>query len=168
MLPDDLHVAWKQTRASRSRTALVVLAIALGTMAIVVLTSLGQSALISLTRGIEAMGGTRVVLIWPDAPQQAARRANSYTHGLTLADARALRARIPGLASVAPIASRGEDNESVRASGNRTALLDVLGADESYLPGHSLSLAAGRGLVPEDLDERRKVCVLGNGAARQL
>ncbi|MBM3260004.1 MAG: ABC transporter permease [Candidatus Sericytochromatia bacterium] len=168
MVLEHIRQAMAQMAASRARTALTVLAIAIGVLSVVLLVSLGQSALVSLTRGIEAIGGTRIVIVWPDAPQVAAMKQASYTDGLTLADARALRARLPRVASVAPVAGGGEDSEAVHAGGGRMARLDIAGVDEAYISGHALKVQEGRDLTAGDLDRREHVCILGRLAADRL
>lgn len=168
MLTDDFRHAVQQLGAARTRTALTVLAVAVGVLAVVVLVSLGQSALVSLTRGVEAIGGTRVIMVWPDAPQQAAKKQASHTDGLTLADARALRGRLPHVETVSPMGGGGDDSQAVHAPGGRVARMDILGIDEAYLGGHALKLADGRGISSEDVDRKDKVCVLGHGAATRL
>lgn len=168
MLAEHLRQAIAQMAASRARTALTVLAIAIGVLSVVLLVSLGQSALVSLTRGIEAIGGSRVVMVWPDSPQAAATKQASHVDGLTLADARALRARLPHVAVVSPVGGGGEDSQAVHAAGGRMARLDVSGVDEAYVRGHALSIASGRDLSRDDLDRRQRVCILGRLAADRL
>ena len=63
-----LRLGLQQIFAHKLRSFLTVLSIAIGAASIVAMTSLAQSGLATLTRGIEDVGGTRFIAIMTDAP----------------------------------------------------------------------------------------------------
>ena len=64
-LADDVRVAAKSLCAHRFRSALSLLSIAIGAFAIVLMSSLAQSGFQTLRRGIEELGGARLLMLVP-------------------------------------------------------------------------------------------------------
>src|SRR5215207_7597086 len=90
-----LRVGWTVIRAHKFRSALTLLSIAIGTFSIVLMASLASSATATIARGLEELGGARMVMFFPKSPEKAERKRASYSRGLTLDDADALRGRVP-------------------------------------------------------------------------
>ncbi len=80
-----LRLAWRSLSTYRLRSALTIVSITIGVMAVIVMVSLAQSGLATLARGIEAIGGSRFVMLWQDSPKKAALKQANYLDGLTLA-----------------------------------------------------------------------------------
>ncbi|MBI6545725.1 MAG: ABC transporter permease [Cyanobacteria bacterium NC_groundwater_1444_Ag_S-0.65um_54_12] len=170
MIREFSRLAIKSLFAYRLRSLLTVLAITIGVAAIIVLVSLAQSGVATLKSGIEAIGGTRFILLFPDAPKRAARKTGNYTKGLTYADLQALKARIPTIERAAPIMPLGNDDKqlSIRRPGQAELHTDVIGADAAFLATYAMTLAAGRNLTPADLLDRSRICVLGHDLKKKL
>jgi putative ABC transport system permease protein len=163
VLREYVALAIGTLRAQRLRAALTVLAIAIGVGAVIVMTSIAQSALASMARGIEEIGGARLILLWEDTPQAGARKLGNYRRGLTRADAEALGARVPHLESITTFSTRQGAGWRVRGGPERRT--DMVGGDEHYLMACSMQLVAGRNLTPEDLARRERVAVVGEELA---
>ncbi len=68
-----LPIAAKALSAHKLRSLLTVLSITLGAFAIVLMTSLAESGLLTLSRGIEELGGARLILVASKVPERAER-----------------------------------------------------------------------------------------------
>lgn len=165
MFGEYLRQAWRTLLAHRMRSLLTVLSITIGVMAVIVLTSLAQSGLATLSRGIEEIGGSRLIMLWEDSPKKAAQKRGNYLKGLTLDDAHALRSRIPFVARVTPLDS---NNFAVHRPGGEEKRTDRVGTDESFLDSFGLELTKGRNLNSSDLVEQRHVAVIGDELATKL
>lgn len=165
MLGEYLSLAFKTLNAYRMRSVLTVLSITIGVSAIILLTSIAQSGVASLSKGIEEIGGTRFILTFPEAPKKAARKAANYTKGLTQGDVQAL-SRLELLERLT--ASNTLNNVAIRRPGASEVHADVIEGDPEFLPFYSLKLQKGRGLNDEDLREHRRVAVVGGELAEKL
>src|SRR5579883_1269544 len=92
---EHLRIAGKALRAHPFRSSLTVLSVALGAFAIVAMSSLAESGLTTLTRGIEDLGGGRLVDVWAKRPERAEAKRASWTRGLTPADVDLLLGALP-------------------------------------------------------------------------
>ena len=164
MLLEYVALAAATIRAQRLRAALTVLAIAIGVGAVILLTSLAQSGLATLVRGLEEMGGARVVLLWRDAPKEAANKEGNYLRGLTRADVQAIRERVPAIERLTAF-SRGS-NARWHRRGTADKATDVVHGDETFAPTWPLEIAAGRNLTAGDLARRERVAVIGDDLAQ--
>src|SRR5262245_58386010 len=100
------RMGWRALKAHKFRSALTVLSITIGAFSIVLMSSLGQSGLVSLCRSIDDLGGGRIVMIVPRAPQRAEGKIASYMHGITFADRDVLWEALPHLEGQSMFANR--------------------------------------------------------------
>ena len=100
MFWEFLRIGLGVLRAHKFRSALTVLSITIGAFSVVVMSSLAKSGIATIARGIEDVGGARMVIFFPKPPERAERKRSSYFRGLTAEDAEALRGQVPGRASV--------------------------------------------------------------------
>lgn len=166
MLFEYLRLALKTLRAYRMRSTLTVLSITIGVMAVIILTSLAQSGLATLSKGIEEIGGTRLILLWQDSPKKAAKKQGNYLKGLTQNDAKALREHVGLIEKLT--AFQAKNQVSVRRPGGLEAKTDQVGADETFIMAYAMRLAEGRNLSEADLAERRQVCLVGDDLAKKV
>jgi putative ABC transport system permease protein len=161
-----LKVGFGAIRAHKFRSSLTVLSITIGAFSIVLMASLAKSGIATLSRGIEEVGGARMVAFFSKPPEKAERKQASYTHGLLLSDLEALRDRVPHVRFFDMHHELGE--REVRFEGGQTKRADLVGGTQDFLGAFSIRLRAGRNLDAGDLSGRRRVAVLGDGVARAL
>lgn len=145
--------------AHRLRTALTTLSIAIGAASIVALSSLAQSGLATLTRGIEEVGGTRFVMIMTGAPKGARAKRDHYTSRLNGGDREALAQAVPNLETI--FGSIGFYGSSLEAAGRKPFVTTVLGTEPTYFRAYRMRVDHGRALSAEDMRDRRRVAVVG-------
>ncbi|RMG30759.1 MAG: ABC transporter permease [Gammaproteobacteria bacterium] len=163
---DTLRLALGSLRFTPVRTALTVLAMAIGVAAVLLLTALGEGARAYVVREFASLG-THLLFVLPG---HAHTRGLSLATGLvssvrplTLDDAAALKG-LPAVAAVAPIVV---GSAQVRAGGiGRDSV--VLGSTAELRTVRHWRMQRGRFLDPGDWHRARAQCVLGPTVARAL
>jgi putative ABC transport system permease protein len=165
----EVAMVWRLFRAdaahNRKRIALTVLAIAWGTLSIVLLLSFGEGMKRAFHRTTRGMGED-IGVLWPGATTKPyAGLPSGRTLQFTDEDAEILGARIPEIAAV----SR-EYNKRVPVSrGAKSVNARVRGVDPSFGPMRNLIPAAGGRFLNElDLSEKRRVVFIGDELATDL
>ncbi len=146
------------------RSALTSLGILIGIAAVVVVVSLGQGAREQVGSQMASLGTNIMYVFAQPAPKSGARVATKVPRGLTLADAEAIRREATATGGVTVYNSLKMQVQSEFTNDR----VDVVGADEFYLPVRGYTLDQGRNLTPEDMLGKAKVCLIGTTAAEKL
>lgn len=152
-LGQNIGVAFDALRANKLRSALTMLGIIIGVMAVVSLLSIGQGAQSAITEQINSIG-TNLVFIQP----------SPSSNSLILEDADAIRDSIDGLTYVVPQYIAGtqikNENGSVQAR--------VVGATPDYFVANNLTIDLGRIYDENEYDSAARVAVIGTGIVEEL
>jgi putative ABC transport system permease protein len=169
MSPAELALVWRlflvDAARNRKRIGLTVMAIAWGTLSIVLLLSFGEGMKRSFHRTSRGMG-EGIGVLWPGATTRAyaglpSGRAISFTDE----DAELLGARIPEILSI----SREYSKRVPVARGTKTVNARVRGVDPSFgAMRNIIPQAGGRFLNEMDSSLKRRVAVLGDELAADL
>lgn len=162
---DRLRFAYTALNGYRLRTALMLLAMAIGVAAVILLTALGEGARRYVT-GEFASLGTHLLIVFPGRNETtggAPPMLNETPRDLTLADAMALK-RSRSVGRVAPI---NVGSASI-AHGSRDRDAVVMGSTAELQTIRHLALAQGRFLPVMDADRAAPVCVIGETIRREL
>jgi putative ABC transport system permease protein len=143
-------------RLHKLRSALSVLGVLFGVAAVVAMSSIGEGARRETLEQVSALGIDCVTLRPP--------AGGDAKHGLALRDADAVRSVVPHLMAVAPVR---EAPLPIEASGRRTEGV-VVGTTPDYQTAARVRLAAGRFLAALDVEDRKRVAVLGSAVATAL
>jgi len=167
MRPGDLlHLAAESLFRARLRSAMMLIAMAIGVAAVVVLTSLGEGARRYVTGEFQALG-TDLLIVLPGRSEttgvQPGLFAGETPRDLTLDDARALL-RIPGVERIAPLVV----GSAPVSSAGLTREVPVVGSTSDFYHVRKLSMGQGRFLPPGELDRDMAVCVIGTKVAAEL
>jgi putative ABC transport system permease protein len=165
-LRDVFRLGWGSLLGYPSRTLLMMLAMAIGVAAIIVLTGLGEGARRYVMREFSALG-TNLLIVFPGRSETAGGGPGFFLgqtpRDLTLEDALALT-RSPHVRRVAPLAV----GSALIARGGRTREGPVLGSTAEWLEIRGMKLAQGGFLPPTDAREAQSVCVLGTTVRNEL
>ena len=164
-LRDTLGFALGSLTSHRSRTWLTLLAVALGSAAVVLLSALGQGARAYVEDEFTQLG-THLLIIFPGRNETTGGPPpllGETARDLTLDDALAL-ARAPGVTRVAPLAV----GSAPVSAGGLEREVNVLGSTADFLEVRHLTLGQGRFLPQADAHRGRGVAVLGPTLAREL
>ncbi len=162
---DVVGMAWGALLKHRLRSALSLLGVAIGVLAVVVLTALGEGARRYVGGQFEALG-TNLLIVLPGKVETsgALPGLGGAPNDLTLADARALQRDVAQAELVVPIAL---GNETV-SHAERGRQVIVIGTSADFLEARRLALAAGSFLPRLEWERSDPVVVLGSKLAREL
>jgi putative ABC transport system permease protein len=149
----------------RKRIVLTILAIAWGTLSIVLLLSFGEGMKRSFHKGSRGMG-EGIAVVWPGS---TTRPYLGLPSGRPIQfvdeDAAILRARIPEIAAL----SREYSRRIGVTAGTKTVNARVRGVDPSFGEmRNQIPQEGGRFLNERDLQEKRRVIFLGDELAKDL
>lgn len=166
MFLEYVKLSLRQIWAHKLRSFLTVLSITIGAGSIVAMTSLAQSGLATLTRGIEEVGGTRFITVFADDPKKAKEKRGNYAKRLTMGDRDALSAALPDLESI--VASINFYNSPVAAGDRPAVMTSVLATEPNYFGAYKMKVGTGRQLTDADRDGRGRVAVIGDELREKL
>jgi len=164
-LDDNLRLGVRSLTTHRTRASLTVLAMALGTAAVILLSALGEGARQYVLHELNQLG-TNLLIVLPGRSETTGGPPpllGETPRDLTLDDAIAIgRSRLvkryaPIVVGSAPASFRSLSRE-----------VTILGTTSDYLEIHNLKLARGRFLPPGDPQRGRPVVVLGDKLSREL
>ena len=166
MAGDILAFSQKTLRSYRSRTLLMLLAMAMGVAAVVVLTALGEGARRYIT-GEFASLGTNLLIVLPGRSETRGAAPGLFMgetpRNLTVGDAQALE-RSSRVRRVAPVII-GSAHASWR---QREREVPVLGSTSELLPLRHWKMKQGRFLPPDAAARASPVAVIGANVRREL
>jgi putative ABC transport system permease protein len=140
------------------RSALSILGVVFGVAAVVAMSSVGEGARREALDQLGALGMDSVTL---RARRSAAVRAPG---ALRLRDAESLARVVPHVVATAPV----READLAAEAGGRRADAIAVGTMPDYMLAARLGIAAGRFLVPLDVQDGKRVAVLGASVAGAL
>jgi putative ABC transport system permease protein len=162
---DLLRFAGQALSRQRLRSLLSLLGVAIGVAAVVLLTGLGEGARRYVSGQFESMG-TNLVIIVPGKTETKGGipGIGGAPNDLTLADAEALRRRVPNALRIVPVVV---GPETVSHLERRRQVL-VIGSTSDFLEVRQLTLQLGQFLPVIDTGRAMPVTVIGHGVAEEL
>jgi putative ABC transport system permease protein len=143
----------------RLRSTLSALGVVFGVAAVVAMSSVGEGARREALAQVAGLGIDSVTL------RARPKTANPDPGpGLTLRDVEAVRAVVTHAVAVAPLRELALSAQA----GPRTADVSVLGTTAAYQSAARLTMATGRFLSDLDVEDGKRVAVLGASVARAL
>ncbi len=161
-----LRIARKVLWAHRFRSLLTVLSVTFGAFSIVLMSSLAESGLATLSKGIEDLGGARLVDVGVKNPERAEGKTASYSRGITVADRDLLFSAVPHVVEKSMFSELWR--RDVAGDSGVLTRTDVVAADAGFLDLFRMRLAHGRGFTDEENRSHAKVCVVGHKLAKKL
>jgi len=165
-LADTVRFASGSLRGSPTRTVLMMLAMAIGVAAVVVLTALGEGARRYVVNQFSSLG-TNLVIVLPGRTETAGvgpgMLLGQIPREITLEDAEAVL-RSPAVSRIAPL-TVGTSSIS-RDALNREVV--VLGSTSELLEVRHMTLGMGRFLPAGEIHQSTPVCVLGSKIKQEL
>ena len=162
-LRDSFADAFKNLLANKLRSGLTMLGIIIGVAAVISMTSIVEGGQRKLVQSIERLGTNLLFIFHTSLTPEEQRKFAGRSTGQKYGDALAIRRLRPELL-VAPIL---QFKKQLRA-GDRDYSGQVTGTVPEYQEVRNFRPAVGRFLVQEDIDEWRRVVVLGRDIAEKL
>src|SRR5258706_11207172 len=166
LLGEVVLLALDTLRTNKLRSALTVLGVVIGITAIVGMTSLIRGFDQSLRDSIRTLGpNTLFVAKFSGLSIAAGRNFADLARrpNLTVDDARSIQKLAPAVQTVDIwLGAMGDVQERAYYNGNRTKLLNIIGATEQYAALSFVKVTAGRLFTGPEVEHKRKVVVLGD------
>jgi putative ABC transport system permease protein len=164
---ETLRTGLNGVRSHRLRSSLTVLGILIGIAGVIIAVGLGEGASGQVTSEINALG-SNVLTITPGSSTSSTgiRQALGTASTLTMSDVSALSSPVdaPDVKAVAPITSQTE----VLTAGSETATTGAQGTTPTWLTVRGRTLAEGRFIDNQDVQDHSAVGVLGATTASEL
>lgn len=157
---DLIRVSLRQV--IRQKSLGVIFSIALGITAFISLAVLGQEIRYKVGQDMILMGGVNVIRVVMDDHSYPGQPLREF-YPETVAKLKTLS----GVGLISQSVRYGEFFPMLGAD-ERRLMVGMLGIDEYFHEVYSLTLDAGRFINAEDVNKHRRVCVLGNSAAKEL
>ena len=182
---DSIALSYTTIKSNRLRTAITVIIIALGIMALIAIITAVEAVNQSLTKSFSTMGANAFSIRFKDrnirfgggpnrnSAKKTTRnslKVKSSSQGklITYDEARSFKSRYTFPAMVG-IALPGPSGIVVNTESKKTNPdVRVMGGDENYLELNGYELSYGRDFNEADVESGRSVCVIGNVIAEKL
>ncbi len=154
-----LLIAIREIRRNLMRSFLTVIGIVIGVAAVITMVTLGRGATEMVKQNISKMGNNLLVL----------RPGQGFGGGggaqmFSLQDVDAVRAQVPGIASVAPFVS----NNALVVYQEESRTYDVQGTTPNYFSIGNWTVSTGRFFTEAEVEESAPVCVIGETIRKEL
>jgi putative ABC transport system permease protein len=163
---DLLAFATQSLLRARMRSSMMLLAMAIGVAAVVMLTALGEGARRYVTSEFSSLG-TNLIIVLPGRTETGGINpgvlGGDTPRDLTLADAESLL-RIPTVAQAAPLVV----GQATVSSGRRERDTLLMGSTRTLFEVRSWGVKQGEMLPAIGWDQTASVCVVGGKIAREL
>ncbi len=163
---DFFRLAWQALIQNRRRSALSLLGVVIGVIAVVSLTAIGEGALRFVTDQFASLG-SQIVMVVPGKNETTGgipHGIGGIPNDLTLQDASLLQRRIQSVRAAIPISI---SNDSV-SHAERSRRVSIVGTSAEFKRLQRIDVAAGSFLPPAELTRGSSVVVLGYTVAREL
>ncbi len=161
---DTLGQVFRAIAANKLRSFLTMFGIAWGVGSLLVLVGLGEGFRSGQRRQLSQLGNDLVMMWNGTIPAVANQHTGMRPYQLTMGDAAALR-KLPELRAVTVELGRSDLYEV--SQWNNTSSR-VIGVEPNYTEVRFIPMDRGRFIDQQDLDQRRRVAVLGSKAATLL
>lgn len=161
-----LRMAASALAQNRARSLLTVLSITIGAFAIVVMSSLAESGLKTLVKGIEDLGGARIILAWSKKPERGQNKEFAYTKGIRPVDKERVVRDLPHVES-STLYFDMDWQQIVTDHGLKTRA-SVTAGDAEFFRAFSLPIGKGRYFTEEENKQHAAVCVIGKKLAETI
>ena len=180
---ESIALSYRTIKSNRLRTAITVIIIALGIMALIAIITAVEAVNQSLTQSFSTMGANAFSIRYKEknvrfggGPNRGtakkltrnAVRRSSEGKIISFDDARAFKQRY-GFPAKVGIALSGPSGVIVSNETKKTNPdIRVTGGDENYLVLNGYELSYGRDFNETDVETGRSVCIIGNVIAQKL
>jgi len=182
---DSIALSYNTVKSNRLRTAITVVIIALGIMALIAIITAVEAVNQSLTASFSTMGANAFSIRFKernvqfgggpnrDGTKKSNRKAlvnkqSSKGKLITYEEAKAFKSRY-NFPAIVGIALPGPGGVIANTDTKKTNPdLRVTGGDENYLQLNGYELSYGRDLIETDVASGRSVCIIGNVIAQKL
>ncbi len=159
-----LGQAGRSLLSNKTRTALSMLGVLIGVVAVITVMALGAGARLAVQDRITSMGANLLVLMPKNQQSQGVALGAGAVSRLTLADAAAVRTEVAGVTHV----SAGVRGSVQVTSENQNWRTTLRGAEPEYEQIHVVTPQVGRFFTAAEVAARARVVVIGLTVSKEL
>ncbi|MEX1009673.1 MAG: ABC transporter permease [Acidimicrobiia bacterium] len=170
---ESLRIAGHGLRANRMRSALTMLGIMIGVGAVIMLVAVGNGSKVAVQKQIDSLGTNTLIVSrgfggFGGGGGRSQLGTQSSEAVLTLADVKALRDRVnaPDVEKVAPVVQASSVTGSYQGATYSPG--QFIGTTSEYSEIRNYSTVAGSFFTHDDVDDHRRVAVLGQTVVSNL
>jgi putative ABC transport system permease protein len=134
---DPIFTAWTTLVTHKLRSTLTILGVVIGVSCVIILMSIGQGTQLTITNSLNSLGPNLIFIQPGSTGHTSIGRSSGSTSALTLEDAQAIAAAVPGINAVAPSITIGMQV----IAGNQNMYAQITGVTPDYqlviVPGWS-------------------------------
>ncbi len=160
-----LKVSFDSLKANKLRSFLTMLGVIIGVAAVILLVSIGEGARRYIRTELGGLG-TNILIVVPGktAKEGGTHMGTSSVRKLVYDDAVLIKKRsvhvqyaVPVIVGTSWVKYRNKNRDTY-----------IVGVTEDYFPARNLSIESGRALGSNDVETKRRVCILGRTVKRDL
>jgi putative ABC transport system permease protein len=162
---ETILISFDALKTNKMRSALTMLGIIIGVSAVILLVSIGEGARQYIKKEFGSLG-TNILIVVPGktAKEGGMHMGTSSVRKLVYDDAVLIKRRsthvkyaVPVIVGTSWVKYRGQSRDTY-----------IVGVTEEYFPARNLRVELGRSLNADDVQMRRRVCILGRTVKRDL
>jgi len=160
---ETVRISIRALKANKTRSALTMLGIVIGVMAVIIMFAVGKGANMEIAERFASLG-TNILMVRPGTGSGPGSATRGTINTLVIDDAYAIAEQNSAVAYAAPV-SRG--NAQV-VYGNANYPARITGTTPDYFAVQDWELVSGRVFTDQDVRGATKVCVVGQTIVREL
>ena len=161
---ENIMVALQGLIANKLRSALTMLGIIIGVLAVIVGTAIGQGSRQDVLEKIQSLGSNTITIFSGQQRRGAVSFGQGSSQSLTMKDVEAIRKNCPSVIAVTPQVSRSAQVKY----GNQNTSTSIICTGPEYLQIRNFRVETGSFFTEKDVRSMRKVCVIGKTTAETL
>jgi putative ABC transport system permease protein len=168
-LLETIRLGLSNLRLHLLRSFLTALGIILGVAAVVTMVGLGEGSKREALAQIERLGARNIIIRSQKPPesqqaQSGQQRGWVSRYGLTREDLAVIQSNFPDAEAIVPLKEVG--SQILRGTARKSS--QAFGTTDEFIKVANLTMAKGRYLTAQDLEESAMVCVVGAEIAKEL
>jgi putative ABC transport system permease protein len=166
--PETLRIAWSGITANKLRSGLTILGMTIGVASVIVLIAVGNGSSNAVKSRIQSLGTNVLVVTASGGFRGGARASTTATVSLTKQDAEALQepGKTPDVKSASPVVNASSTKLIYGSSSYEPS--SFVGTTPSYLTAHSYKIQEGASFTAADVNEHKRVAVIGQTVLQEL
>jgi putative ABC transport system permease protein len=161
---ENILVALQGLIANKLRSALTMLGIIIGVLAVIVGTAIGQGSRQDVLEKIQSLGSNTVTVFSGSQRRGAVSFGMGSQQSLTLKDVEAIRKNCPSVVAATPILQRSAQVKY----GNQNTNTSIVCTGPEYPQIRNFRVESGAFFTEKDVRSMKKVCIVGKTTAETL
>lgn len=162
-MAETARISFRALKANKTRSALTMLGIVIGVMAVIVMFAVGNGANKQINRQFASLG-TNILMVRPGADAGPGGGSRTTVTTLVVDDAYAVAEHCSAVAYAAPVYG----GKAQIVYGNQNYPASVTGTTLAYFAIQDWELVSGRAFTDQDVRSATKVCVIGQTIVDEL